>query len=538
MKFVSPYYLAEKLEIDHTQIGGAELRSLQAKVSSQYDTIFEYAGHKIDKNDSVDFLDFIAVDSRLFYCYCIHAMPVLEKLLHEQSYSSTDELVIAQELKFSGRYEEFVGFVEPFLLDALPKISEELVAAGKFDSYRNLLKIWDQIIPARQTEKQSSMKNEAMNISQLAAALSVSTEPGEPEKLELINNPEFITLLNHWPFQDERRTVIVESLIKLAKDISHLSDRKLAKATLTSLVKTEGIPEELNKLPDAIKPVNPAQIKSFYQSKRDAEEKRNKSIAKKIFIGLGVIILLILFYRTVRVNTIDGYNDYVRDDEVGMSDYEMEQLMGDLLDEIEEENEPVSPFSLTRSWDEQLREIKKYVDEEVNEMVLHEDVSILSDFADPSDRSISNPFIEFFIPLHNKEGYDHFELKNRTDYAVIILVKGDADCFSYFLPSRTTAVEPFSLYAGDELVFYFGKHYENTPDLLTNDTYGFQYVDEVSQDYIWTNYVIGDFDEDLPIYALDPDEEIEGEEYSIDISSTSNPNIEIKCDREIRVYPH
>ena len=160
------------------------------------------------------------------------------------------------------------------------------------------------------------------------------------------------------------------------------------------------------------------------------------------------------------------------------NDYNFEDIYGF------DDDDDIFDFS---DWSDQIEELKDYVADNKSD----EDISVkyLKDYYDHKTFR-STPFIDFFYPLHNKEGYDGFRLVNNSDYAVIIMVKGEYDCYTYFMESKEVYAEDFSLEEGDELMFYFGKEFQETDNLMGFGKKGFRYVDEVSSMYLDSTYEV------------------------------------------------
>ena len=532
MKFVSPYYLAKKYNVQAEWIDQSKLIDLRKNLYSEDGIIFNYGRHEITAKEALDFLNNIGDPQTLQYCLWIHSVEPLEQLLHERQITSTKTLEISNEIQFSGQLGALQRFIEPFLKDAIIHAGTQVISQRKFDDLQKFEGVWQFFANAKTAEEVKN--NWADHFIDFFEEQIIRDELVVESELQFLSGFEVVDFINEWPFESSKREELLKKIKNWEPIFRGRTDEKLVQAILTNLSHVDGLQFQLNfhqpKPDESYAELAIEQIRV----KQQTEQKRKNMIGLAVMGFIGVLIIGFLIARNKMLDgdqEIRGERDKYGNVKYYLDDDEDDNVVYTYDDDDdyyedndtwwpEEDDEDQAAYS-SYEWNEQLAILRNYAKK--NER--SGSVSSVSEYASLDDmESISNPFIEFFFPLHNKSGAVNHKIENRSDYGVIMLIRSTPDCYSYYIPSNTTYQEPFKFKEGDEVVFYFGKEYVETPDLtfLRGRPAGFKWTDDVTREQLRFSYKItgeySDWYDDATVLIK------------------RSPAIEFRCNVKIRTY--
>src|SRR5690606_16420322 len=142
MKYVSPYYLAEKFGWKVEWLDQSKIIELRQKLAGQDEVLFDYGHHQISAKEALSFLNNIGDPQSIQYCLWIHSVESLEQLLHEGQISSKKPVEISNEMKFSGQLKGLQQFIASYLRYSVLHAGKEIINTRKFDEFSRLDGVW------------------------------------------------------------------------------------------------------------------------------------------------------------------------------------------------------------------------------------------------------------------------------------------------------------------------------------------------------------------------------------------------------------
>ncbi len=519
MRYVSPYHLLDYVNVNEDQFNIGHLERIQRdllniETKEKIQTLIP----DYDIETLTESLSSIKSPTDLLYHRWIYNIPSLLAFFENGSIAKEASFSLSQEMRFSGNFIGFKNFISPWILERTTPKFEYIFSSKNFDGAGQL----NSIISLTNISRQNPifLLTSTFLKEEIAAFDNARVNNAFPsiDTIYYLQSPDFLAYLNNMPtelaYEKEKFLNAIRDCDRLfrKKDYQKIglgiyqNLRQLDSQKFSQHFSKEIIVDKVVEKP---KPAPKAAPKVSTESTYESEKRRFDEELKKIHANknkpskvsksdnsgkyvlsvISILLVLISFiFKMSNRTTYNSSNDYNFDDLYGFDDED------DIFD-----------FS---DWSEHIEELKDYADD--NKSDEEESVRSLEDYSDHKTYR-STPFIDFFYPLHNKEGYDGFRLVNNSDYAVVLMVKGEFDCYTYFMESKEVYGEDFSLETGDELIFYFGKEFKETDDLLFASKKGFRYVDDITSMYLDSVYVVlenEDADNEVVEYGYDDEGEL------------------------------
>ena len=489
MQYVSIYRLAELCDVDPEKLDILSIRDLQNKLKNLYkeDSIelYQLGDDPVTLKEALDWLWKSSSSDNLNFCKWVHSIPALETYLETRKIDLTQDATIPNEIKKSFNFLRFGNFLEPFIEHKLIEDIKSEMERGRFEKVNVLLQFSSLLSRSAQYGVLPAIEH-SVNEMQRFFESQVDNSAIIAANFQFLQTAAFREFLNNLDKSlESKKELLLKTITRALNRLTNPADAGLRAQIASNLnitpTKSFSTPEVKIIAEDVNKPAPAATVqvhpKAQQQKPKPVFQNTSSSNRPKvspwsiIAIGFGVIVLLV---RILNFSSSSNY-DYDYPD-VSMPDYD--ELWGD------------SEMTLDLNWESQLAEIRDYA--EMNENLDQTPVGKYNDWHNTeAEEELSEPFIDFFYPLYNKPGEDGFKIINETDYAVIIMVKGEEDCYTYFVENKSTYEEAFELERNDELVFYFGKEYEETKDLIVDEVKGFRYVDQNTLNYLDSIFVVG-----------------------------------------------
>lgn len=517
MQYVSIYRLAELCDVNIDRLDIFSTRDIQSALKKLYSTddivLFEVEDRSVTLKQANDFLWKANSSDTLTFCQWVHDIPGLELYLETNKInpelSSEIPIKVTKAFNFA-RFSNFLAdYLEPnYLADVEQAFSERT-----FDKVNFLLNLSPLLMRHVQYSLDQLIKENLTNLEQELKSIEQSGQTTDFSTFAFLGSYEFKKFMDALKKEHHiSRSNVLNTLTRVLSEgmfrneivdqIVRVHDLELQKKIVTpeiKIVQDAPAKKAIRTRKQEIKPADPkptAAPKTVISKKPKTRIPANTTKRSKVtplhFVAIAFAVFALIF-KIVKHN-IDSSTNYnfeipdYNDSDFGSYDYLTEY-----------------------NWDANLATIIDYVEEHEN--ISNKQVSALDDWYDKeSEEAISEPFGEFFYPLYNKDGADGFNIINKSNYAVIILVQGSSDCYSYFAKSKSSYEEYFDLEKDDEIMFYFGKEYQETEDLDESEIAGFHFVDQNTKMYLDSVYTVG--------FGVNPDRDNEDESFDYEIKIT------------------
>lgn len=507
MQFVSIYRLAELCDINTDRLDIFSMRDIQSALKKLYPSddieLFHIGNNPVTVKVADDWLWKSNSSDALSFCQWVHEIPGLENYLERNVLNYELSTEIPDKILKSFNFSRFGNFLSPFLDDAIQNDIKDGLLQRDFKKVNALLDFKPLLSRNAQSDLDSAISESLDALVLFFQDFENTDNINDTSGFKFLVSTDFKkffdTIESNFGGERERLKIAIEKGIQglkrtedneLREEIASIFDLHIVKQFKTPEIKIFQDKPSVKSTPKK----TVTQIKQGPSNRPKQTIYPKSSTGPKIspwhFIGIAFAVFALIF-KIAMHNTESSY-DYSN---YTLPDYDTDEFGS-------------SGYFSKFNWDNNIDIIKAYVEENENKGDF--EISAMSDwYNEESEEAITEPFNEFFYPLYNKDGLDGFNIVNESNYAVIILVKGDDDCYSYLAESKSSYEEYFDLEKDDELMFYFGKEYEETEDLDESDIAGFHYVDHNSLMYLDSVYTIG--------YGIHPDRDNEDESFDFEI---------------------
>ncbi len=518
MQYVSIYRLAELCDVNIDRLDIFSTRDIQSALKKLYASddivLYEIDNKNITLKQANDFLWKANSSDTLTFCQWVHDIPGLEFYLETNKINPELNSEIPNKVTKAFNFARFSNFLADYLEPNYLNDVEQAINERQFNRLNFLLNMTPLLMRHVQYSLDQLIKTKLIELEQDLKTIEQSGQLADISKFTFLGTIEFKKFMDALKKEhhisrsnvfNSLNRVLSEGFLKndFSDQIVRLHNLEIQKKIDTPEIKiVQDVP--VKKATKSTGQQNKTQKSKPASEPRQAVPKKPKTriptktaSRKKVspfhFIAIGFAVFALIF-KVVKHNTESSY-DY---DSFDFPDYSDSDFGSE--DYLTEYN-----------WDANLATIIDYVEEHEN--ISNKQVSALDDWYDKeSEEAISEPFGEFFYPLYNKDGADGFNIINKSNYAVIILVQGASDCYSYFVKSKSSYEEYFDLEKDDEIMFYFGKEFQETEDLDESEIAGFHFVDQNTKMYLDSVYTVG--------FGVNPDRDNEDESFDYEIKIT------------------
>ncbi len=503
MKYISPLLLLKYCQQPESLTSvplNITRRQLQMKFDFDRLECIEIDGVTYIKQDVQAILQTISYERDIRNHQWIHKIPALLGFLTGKNTGATS-LGAPDELLKSRDFDAFKRFTSPFLLPAVADFYAQIITTRNY-GLAVLVNEMGVLIDSQNSDRY---------LTNIRSHLSSLLTKSDSELTEIRNSNSYF----------EQYIQTIPTAIKSEKE--SLASRLRMSGVQGDEKPIEQKQAEPKKIPrpntysqqDAVKqqPKSGGQPKQTARPKVDINQKPKtylpvesvvKSAASKVMVRvlISFAIMTVVFGVGIALLVNTAVDDAT---EIGDALWDETE---DMLDLNQQE------------FEDQVAEISEYIDKKKSDV--DDAISEMADYYRETDSTASAPFSTEFSSF-SYSGGESCKFVNSTDYAIILLVNTEVLNYSVFMGSHSETQGYIQLNPNDELLFYAGKKYHDTPDLTAFGPKGFRYVDDVTSELWSTRYVVGD--------SGGPSEETDPAE------NTASYSIELKQDGD-KITPH
>lgn len=507
MQFVSIYRLAELCDVKTDRLDVFFTRDLQSALKKLYNSddleLYQVGELPVTLEVAMDWLWKMNSTDSLNFCQWIHEIPGLEAYLETNNLDLTKSIGIPDKIRKSFNFSRFGSFLDPILLPQLERDIKSKFEQKDYVSLNQLIELSTLLSKTNSVRLNSIIAN---GIVDLESYFSKYTDVGiinDSSDFQFLISSEFQRFLDK---SNAENSLLIDrfksTLASVVTGLKSEKDVELKNKLISSFqlkVQEQFETPKIKIVQDKPSIPKPPPKKVTHIKQANSSHSKNATYPKSVnrpkisplhIVGIAFGVFALIFKIAMHYST-DSY-DYTNNSWPSYDEAEFGS----------------SGYFSDYNWDNNIELLKTYVQE--NEDLTGVSVNKKDDWYNAqSEKSVSEPFIEHFYPLYNKDGVDGFNIINESNYAIILLVKGEEDTYSYMVESRSSYEEYFSLDKEDELIFYFGKEFEETEDLSDAEILGFHFVDRNSLIYLDSVYSVG--------YGINPDYDNKDESFDYEI---------------------